>query len=589
MSGSPPPPLAGASRFGRGWSTRVRRYWPAAALALAGLLLTFLAGWQVDRWSRASDAARFAAECRVMIAMVEQKMERYEAALARLRDACARANGEISYADWSGWLNTLQVPINYPAVRCLLVAPRILPQERDAFARRATNQMPGYPGTIVTSRVDAPHWAPVWRRYVRGGPEAPELGEDLLAPGTRHPALESALGATYGWISGQVNLSDPTEGPRNGIWFVIPLQPLEFTNTIRWQRPNEAEPEAAKRRWAQRAAQATGLLAAFMDGDRFLADFNPTNSPQLVAVQLFTSKNPGPETLLNPGHRPPGQVRLTLDRKMQWYGRAWTIRCHSTPVFEASSLRYRSWLVWGGGSLISLGMAAGVAWQTRGRLREEALAEQLRQALGQQERLSRDLHDGTLQSVYGVGLGLQRAQRLLEKRPAEAATQLAAVTQALQRVVGELRAVIRQSDPSAREEVPLGEALQGVVDHFKTASEMELLLTLEPGADHDLTPGQSLELLNIAREALSNSVRHSGARTVRITLLRHSDRLELRLEDDGRGFDPLSAASQGRGLGNLATRVRELGGSHRWEAAPGQGARLLVEIPLTTGSPPAAA
>lgn len=557
----------------------LRRYWLALALGLAGLGATVFAGRQMERWTQARDAERFQAECRVVTAMIEQKMERYESVLGRLRDVCARDRGEVSGGNWGGWLeNTLGMRDNYPNIRCVLVAPLVSREQRAAFEARARSAVSGHPGTILTARTNAESWGPVWRSSFFPGLVAPPPGDDLLAETALHPSLEPALGSTFGWVTGPpAQLSRDDGSQVLGFWFVLPLRPLEFTNRIQWQWPHETPEAATSRRRDQLVRRATGLLAAFFGGDQFLGQFNHSNAA--VHVQLFTAREPDAARLLNPGQPPPAAARFARDHLMAWYGRRWLARFHSTPIFEAGSLRYRTWLVWSGGSLLSLGMAAVVAWQTRGRLREAALAEQLRQALSRQERLSRDLHDGTLQSVYGVGLGLQRAQRLLEKRPADAAGQLTDTALALQRVVGELRAFIRESDPTAREEVRLGEALAGVLAHLKLATEMELELVVAPDADDGLTPSQSLQVLNIAREALSNAVRHSQGRHVRVTLERTVDHLRLEVADDGRGFDVSAAQQTGHGLRNLAVRVQELGGIHRWETWPGRGARLVVEVP----------
>jgi signal transduction histidine kinase len=542
----------------------------------------------MDRWAIARDGERFTAECRVIVAMIEQKMERYETALGRLRDTCARDHGEISSRNWSGWLDhILDVGHNYPNARVLLVAPKISRADREDFGRRAVRQDPGHPGTIITTRPDAAYWAPMWRRSVRGGIEAPVPGDDLLAESPAHPSFEPALRVTFGWVAAQPSRLPSTQrGEVTGFWFVLPLRPTEFAYHIAWQGRDESLSEAMRRRAVQRTEQATGLLAAFLARDDFMEQFNHADA--LVRVQLFASREPAAEALLNPSQVPPPNARFTQDHLMAWYGRRWTARFHSAPAFEAGSLRYRAALVWWLGIPLSLAGAGAMAWQARSRWREAALAEQLREALGRQERLSRDLHDGTLQSVYGIGLALQRTQRLLEKRPTDAARQIAETTGALQRVLGELRDFVRQTDPGTREDVPLGEALAGVVAHQRLGAEMKLDVEVKPGGDRGLSAAQSLQLLNIAREALSNSIRHSGGRHVRITLEQRDGIVRLEVADDGCGFDPAMAQNRGRGLGNLAARVRELGGNHQWKAAHGAGCQLIVEIPVNfAANPPA--
>ncbi len=557
------PPGAQAVRDGA--LPELRHYWLAFVLGFAGLIVSMVAGWQMNHWARDRDTERFVAECRLIAGMIQQKMERYESALARLRDVCAQHGGEVPTAVWNAWIgHILDTGINYPALRVA------------AVASKQTNTPAGPEQTNGTAAIRLP----VSQVSSQDLHEAPPRGADLAQEGPTRPSFVPALDESFGWVSPRV-WRVPRRGGAitDGIWFAIPLRADALSKFIAWQNRGETDEARVRRRRAARAEQATGVLVAFLSGDRFLAEYNSTNSPKPVQVRLFTSREPDSNQWLNPSQPPPSAPLFTYDEIMPWYGRRWLARFSSTPVFEAGSIRYRAWLVGCIGALLSLGTASAIAWQTRARWREVALASQLREALGRQERLSRDLHDGTLQSVYGVGLGLQRAQRLLAKRPDAAAGQLADTTLGLQRVVGELRNFIRETDPAAHEEVPLGEALQGVVSHFKSASEMELQLDVTPGADHELTAAQSLQLLNIAREALSNSVRHSQARYVRITLSQSSGSIRLEVADDGHGFDPEEAQRDGRGLSNLVARVSELGGVHRWETSAGQGSHLIVEVP----------
>lgn len=587
MPDSSPSICTEATRFSQRWLDAIRCYWLAGVLLLVGLAGTGWVGRQVSHWAQARDTERFQTECRMIVGMIEQKMERYETALGRIRDVCARDHGEVSSANWNGWLvQTLAMADNYPNALCLVVAPKVPRKQRAAFELRAKAQVNEHPGNITTSRSEAKYWCPVWRRSARAGLVSPILGDDLLAETATHPSFEPALARRFGWVTEwPARLSQGDGTAVTGFWYVLPLRPLDFTNRIQWERLHETGNEAALRRQRLLSQRATGLLATFIGGDQFLNQFNAGTN--LVRVQVFTATEPSPEMLLNPGQPPPANARFVHDDIRHWYGRRWLARFTSTPVFEAGSLRYRAALVWWMGIPLSLAGSGAVAWQTRGRLREAALAAQLRQALGRQERLSRDLHDGTLQSVYGVGLGLQRAQRLLEKRPDDAANQLGDSTRALQRVVGELRDFIRESDPTTREEIRLGQALAGVIAHLKLATEIEMELVVAPGADDGLTPAQSLQLLNIAREALINAVRHSQAHGVRIALAWTDGTLRLEVADDGCGFDMTAALETGHGLHNLAARVRELGGAHRWETASGRGTRLVVEIPTRANQPTA--
>jgi signal transduction histidine kinase len=575
MSGEPaPPPGSSASalrpqvRLG-GW----RDYGLAWVVVVVGLALSAAAGAWVDRWAKARDEERFDAECRLTVEMVQQKMERYESGLARLRDLGSRYEGEIPNTAWYNWVTqVLDAKVNYPAVRILTCAPKVTVEKRAEHEARGLTNFGGV-YAIATTKTNAAYWLPLWSFWVpKDGMNIPtrtDLGDGV--PG--RASFSDALGVTFGWISERPVRAGDKEA---GFWFIIPLSPDELRAKA---RSALGKVDDVDQRHRIRTERASGVLAALISGDRFLREFNAAARSRLLQVQLFTHPQATPRSLLNPRTFLPAEARFTKDIVMSWYTRRWTLRCHSTALFEGASLRYRAWLVAGMGCVLSLGAAGAVASQTRGRRREAALAGQLRETLGRQERLSRDLHDGTLQSVYGVGLGLQRAERLLEKRSAEAGSQLAGTRLAMQRVVEELRAFIRQSDPTLHEEVPFGEALRGVVNHLKSATEMELELDLPPGVDRGLTAGQSLQLLNLAREALSNSIRHSRGHKVRVALGRTAEWLRLEITDDGCGFDP-GARHEGRGLANLTARVREIGATQRWETAPGRGARLIIDLPL---------
>jgi signal transduction histidine kinase len=84
----------------------------------------------------------------------------------------------------------------------------------------------------------------------------------------------------------------------------------------------------------------------------------------------------------------------------------------------------------------------------------------------------------------------------------------------------------------------------------------------------------------MAREALSNVGRHAGATTCRVSLRREGHLAVLEIDDDGRGFDPRAARSDGQGLGNIRDRARALGGEASVESVPGEGTTVRVRIPL---------
>jgi signal transduction histidine kinase len=88
-----------------------------------------------------------------------------------------------------------------------------------------------------------------------------------------------------------------------------------------------------------------------------------------------------------------------------------------------------------------------------------------------------------------------------------------------------------------------------------------------------------MHLRQIAQEALSNGLRHSRARHIQVVLLRQERHLQLRVTDDGAGFDYAQVHS-GFGLANMQGRAVQLGGALHIETHPGQGTKVILDIPL---------
>jgi signal transduction histidine kinase len=107
-------------------------------------------------------------------------------------------------------------------------------------------------------------------------------------------------------------------------------------------------------------------------------------------------------------------------------------------------------------------------------------------------------------------------------------------------------------------------------------AEIDLQLAAELGG----SAGRAGELVQLAREALSNVGRHAGAATCRLSLYRRDGAAVLEVDDDGRGFDPAATPGTGHGLPNLRGRAEGLGGRLEIASGAGQGTTIRVLIPV---------
>jgi two-component system, NarL family, sensor histidine kinase UhpB len=90
---------------------------------------------------------------------------------------------------------------------------------------------------------------------------------------------------------------------------------------------------------------------------------------------------------------------------------------------------------------------------------------------------------------------------------------------------------------------------------------------------------EQIAVYRIAQEALTNAGRHSGASHVEVELTVRDGRTELRVSDDGQGFEPSTEASDGLGLEGMAERARLVGGDLDVRSAPGSGTTICLSIP----------
>lgn len=342
-----------------------------------------------------------------------------------------------------------------------------------------------------------------------------------------------------------------------------------------------------------RSTNLVGVLSATMDIPGLIAEATgEEDSPGLqraCSVRNDAGKSI-PVAASKPQASGPARGDLTFRNSRTFFGR--TIECEfwSDPTSVPATNRARPWVATALG-LVFTGLLSGLVWaQGRSRREQTRIAAELRAAnerlaavTRERGRLTRDLHDGTIQSIYALGFDLQRVRNVVERDPAEARAELTRALASLNEVVSELRDFIVHEESGESGSQNVESVLQALVQRVRRNTQAEVALDLSPEAARLVAPRQAVEVLQIVREAITNSLRHAFPRQIGVALTREGTDWRLTIADDGTGFDLRRVNGRiGHGLRNLQERADELGGECEIVSAPSTGTAIRVVFPVLT-------
>ena len=191
-------------------------------------------------------------------------------------------------------------------------------------------------------------------------------------------------------------------------------------------------------------------------------------------------------------------------------------------------------------------------------------------------RISQELHDGVIQSLYAIGLELAAAS---SKADAEHSLTLRRAIEEINGVIRDLRGYIYGLVPGLLHMRDLEGALIKLTEDFTNKLKIPATATIDPQVAALLT-AEGMQLIQFATEALSNVARHSGSTTCSLKLARMNGHAVMEIRDEGGGFDPAEASSKGFGLQSLGDRAARLGGKVVIDSSPGHGTTVRLTIPI---------
>jgi two-component system, NarL family, sensor histidine kinase UhpB len=200
----------------------------------------------------------------------------------------------------------------------------------------------------------------------------------------------------------------------------------------------------------------------------------------------------------------------------------------------------------------------------------------------ERRRLARDLHDEVNQALTAI---LLRLEALAQDSPDVNIAEVSELKRLVNQAMEELLNLARQLRPTALDDHGLTPAIETQLKRFSARTGVEVSLDTEGEAD-ELPEDVQTAVYRILQEALANVSRHAGATAVSVEINADDDRLELRVRDDGAGFDPAALARRsngdgpgaGLGLSGMAERARLAGGELDVRSAPGGGTTVTLRI-----------
>ncbi len=261
---------------------------------------------------------------------------------------------------------------------------------------------------------------------------------------------------------------------------------------------------------------------------------------------------------------PPRAASLAFVVQAAWW--------ETMPFRIGAAVLFVAALIWAVRKIVLLRVRARIR-----KLEQEHLLERER------NRIARDIHDQLGASITQMAI----TAKLLTLDPPEAVPAHGREITTLARGMADsLAEIVWAVNPHHDNLAALVEYLVAFAGDFMASAKIEC--EVEVPVDLPARPvssGVRHHLVLIVKEALNNVVKHSGARTVRLTITFENDLLGVRISDDGRGFDPASVSTGSNGIRIFGERMAELGGEFWLESAVGEGTRVAFTLPLPEANP----
>ena len=212
---------------------------------------------------------------------------------------------------------------------------------------------------------------------------------------------------------------------------------------------------------------------------------------------------------------------------------------------------------------------------------EQQVLKQLLQMYGEERQLvACEIHDGVVQCLTGAVMHLEASLRAMgDPVPSAAKAEFDKTLQLLRDGIAEARGLMSGLGPPSLSEF----GLIAAVDHLVRESRGSTQTSIEwshCGNFDGLAPPLEAAVFRIIQESFANALRHSDSYKVRVVLNREAQRILVKVEDWGRGFDHQKVVQDRFGIRGICQRAKVFGGEATIDSAPGKGTRIIVDLPF---------
>lgn len=261
-------------------------------------------------------------------------------------------------------------------------------------------------------------------------------------------------------------------------------------------------------------------------------------------------------------------------------------------IHQQNKLRLQKFLIVGIAGIVFLTALLAYSYYKRNKLKKEAqhqseLMKQQELAVkavleaeeNERQRIAKDLHDGVGQMISAAKMNLSAFEEDLNFSNQEQKNTFGKIITLVDESCREVRNVSHIMMPNALLKNGLSDAIKDFVDKLSNKNLKVQVYT--EGLDERIDANIETVLYRVIQECVNNAIKHSGASTLDISVIKDQDGISGTIEDNGKGFDTTDKDKfEGVGLKNITTRIEYLKGTVDFDSAPGRGTLVALHVPF---------